>query len=152
MQRKLWARGVAAVVVFTSICLITSIARSDDEKKPTNAAGAAAGGQIDYSKMTPEQQQAMMKQYMEMSKPGPEHERLKEMVGDWDADCKFFKPDGSPQGNSKGVMHIKPVLGDRFITLNFDGNMDMPGMGAMPFHGMGLCGYDKGKKKYCNIW
>ena len=66
MQRKLLGRGIAAVIVMAGVCLLTSIARSDDTKKPEGNAGGA-GAQMDYSKMTPEQQQAAMKQY---SQPG----------------------------------------------------------------------------------
>jgi hypothetical protein len=117
--------------------LVVSIARSDD--KPTAA---------DKAK---QDQAAMMADYMKMAQPGPEHDRLKALAGDWDADCKFWNPDGSPGTPSKGVMHAKMILGDRYLQLNYEGQMDM-GNGMMPFKGMGLGGYDRGKKKYFNIW
>jgi hypothetical protein len=95
----------------------------------------------------------MMKMMMEMGKPGPEHERLKAYVGDWDADCAFNCPLDNSVQKTKGVMHIKPLLGDRYIQLNYEGEMMLPdGKTTMPFKGMGIGGYDKGKKKYTNVW
>jgi hypothetical protein len=146
MQRKFGRAIAAMVVVALGVCLMSSTARSDDDKKP-----AAGGGGMDMSKMTPEQQQQMMQQYMAMSKPGPEHEKLKEMVGDWNAEAKFLNPDGSPMGGGKGTMHITPMLDGRFYQMKFDGENSMMGQ-AMPFHGIGIVGYDKGKKKYTSVW
>src|SRR4051812_8003994 len=82
----------------------------------------------------------MMKMIMEMGKPGPEHERLKAYAGDWDADCSINCPDNSVQ-KTRGVMHIKPIMGDRYIQLNYEGDMAMPDGKTMPFKGMGIGGY-----------
>src|SRR5438105_12886628 len=111
-----------------SLFVSASVARSDDKPKP--AANA--------------EQQAMMDAYTKAAQPGPEHERLKKFAGDWDADVKGFNPDGSPQGNSKGVMHAEMILGGRYLHLNYSGEMDM-GDKKMPFKGMGIGGYDNAK-------
>ena len=62
-----------------AIAATFSIARSDD--KP--------------AKPSPADQAAMAEAYMKAAAPGPEHARLKEIAGDWDADVKLSQPDGS---------------------------------------------------------
>ena len=123
-----------------AIVFAASIAVADD--KP-----AAAAAKPD--------QAALAEAYAKAAAPGPEHERLKSFAGDWDAEVKTFQPDGSPAAGppSKGVMHVKMILGDRFVQVNYDGEMDTGGpAGKVPFHGTGLAGYDKGKKKYTSVW
>ena len=114
--------------------LLLSIARAEDKPKPAGA----------------DQQQAM-DAYMKATQPGPEHEWLKQFAGDWDADVKILNPDGSSQSNTKGVMHVESVLGGRYLQITYSGEMTM-GDQKMPFHGIGLGGYDNGKKKYVNVW
>jgi hypothetical protein len=121
-----------------TIGLIAAIGRSDD--KPAAKADAKPD------------EAAMMAEYMKAAAPGPEHAKLKEFAGDWDAVVKTFNPDGTPGGTSKGVMHAKMVLGDRFLQSNYEGEMEMAPGAKMPFFGVGLSGYDKGKKKYTGVW
>ena len=92
-----------------------------------------------------------MADFTKLTAPGPEHDYLKALVGDWDADVKIFNPDGSLQGNSKGAMHCEMILGGRFLQQNYSGEMDM-GEQKIAFKGMGLAGYDNAKKKYTNFW
>jgi hypothetical protein len=124
-----------AVFACLAIACAVSVARSDD--KP--------------AKPSPADQAAMAEAYMKAAAPGPEHARLKEMAGEWDAEVKVMQPDGS-RSTSKGVMHAKMILGDRYLQLNYEGEMDMGPAGKMPFHGVGIGGYDKGKKKYTSVW
>jgi hypothetical protein len=136
------ARLYGITLGFFALMTIALIARADDKDKPAGAAPAPA---------TPADQAKMMEEYAKACAPGPEHAKLKEFAGDWDADVKMYNPDGTPQGNSKGVMHARMILGDRYIHLNYEGEMEMP-TGKVPFHGMGIGGYDKGKKKYTSVW
>jgi hypothetical protein len=128
-------RTTCLFVCILVTALLVSIARSDD--KPASPDKA--------------KQDQMMADYMKMAQPGPEHERLKAFAGDWDADVKTWNPDGSAGAPSKGVMHAKMMLGDRFLVLHYEGQMDM-GDGMKPFRGMGMGAYDRGKKKYVNVW
>ena len=127
MSRKLY--GISASLL--TLAIIVSISRGDDKAKPAD--------------------QPAMDAYMKATQPGPEHALLQQFVGDWDAHVKLFNPDGSPQGSSKGVMHVESILGGRFIQTTYSGEMDM-GDHKMPFKGVGLGGYDNGKKKYQSIW
>jgi hypothetical protein len=123
-----------AGTVLLAAVVIAPSARSEDSK---TTAPPAAGDQ-----------QAQMDAWAAAAKPGPEHEWLKSFTGDWDADVKFLTNGG---GASKGVMHGKLIMGGRYLQLDYDGSMDGP-TGPTPFKGMGLVGYDKGKKKYTDLW
>lgn len=128
-------RLVGSIACLALLCAV-SVARSDDKPPKPNAGDQAA----------------MAEAYMKAAAPGPEHERLKEFAGEWDAEVKLSQPDGSTS-TTKGVMHAKMILGDRYLQLNYEGQMDMgPQLGKFPFHGMGIGGYDKGKKKYTSVW
>jgi hypothetical protein len=74
-------------------------------------------------------------------KPGPEHDKLKEMVGTWEASVK------SPAGDSKGTMTYKMELGGLWLVEDFQGDF-----GGMAFQGRGMTSYDSAKKKYVTVW
>jgi hypothetical protein len=74
-------------------------------------------------------------------KPGPEHAKLKESEGAWDATIK------SMGGESKGMLSCKVGLGGLWLLEHFQGNFD-----GMSFEGHGATSYDPAKKKYINIW
>src|SRR5438552_1548423 len=134
MQRK-FRHTLAAMAGLLACCLLVSVARAQDDKK-----------------MTPEQQKQMMDEMMKAMAPGPEQEKLKEMAGNWDCAVKFFPPEmaGAAQ-ESKGTANMEMILGGRYIVQKFEGSMPM-GAQSMPFHGMGITGYDNAEKKYVSIW
>jgi hypothetical protein len=74
-------------------------------------------------------------------KPGPEHEKLKEAEGTWDATIK------SMGGDSKGTLACKIGLGGLWLLEHFTSDF-----GGMTFEGRGATSYDPTKKKYVNIW
>jgi hypothetical protein len=74
-------------------------------------------------------------------KPGPEHERMKQLEGTWEATANF----GGME--SKGMMVYKMDLGGLWLVGDFEGDM-----GGMKFKGKGLDSYDPMKKKYVGIW
>ena len=77
----------------------------------------------------------------EAPKPGPEHEKFKELVGEWDATVKMA---GS---ESKAKATYKLDFGGFYLIENFEGDF-----GGMKFKGRGQCGYCPIKKKYFTIW
>src|SRR5205807_970017 len=70
-------------------------------------------------------------------KPGPEHEKLKAMVGEWETTVKVGG------GESKGKATWKQDIGSFFVTEEFEGEF-----GGMKFQGRGTSGYCPIKKKY----
>jgi hypothetical protein len=80
-------------------------------------------------------------QAQDLPKPGPEHARLKQIEGTWDATVKMNGQE------SKGTMKYKMGLGGLWLIADFEGDV-----GGMKFQGHGLDSYDAGKKKYVSVW
>lgn len=74
-------------------------------------------------------------------KPGPEHEILKKMVGDWTLTMKF----GGME--SKGTVVYKMDLGGLWLSSAMESEL----FGAK-FSGRGMDTYDAGRKKYVGVW
>lgn len=77
----------------------------------------------------------------EPPKPGPEHERLKELVGTWDAVMDM----GGQK--SKATATYKSICNGMWLESDFEGDL-----GGAKFQGHGLDGYDLEKKKYVGVW
>ncbi len=77
----------------------------------------------------------------EAPKPGPEHEVLKQMVGNWDLTMSF----GGME--SKGSVVYQMEVGGLWLV----GNLKSELFGAK-YTGKGLDTYDSSKKKYVGIW
>lgn len=73
----------------------------------------------------------------EPPKPGKEHDRLKRLVGTWDAVTE----------NGSGTMTYKMGLGGLWLIGDFEGEF-----GGMKFEGKGLDTYDSATKKYRSVW
>lgn len=92
--------------------------------------------------------QQMMQAYAEYGAVGPQHEKLAERAGAWDAVITMWPMPGAEPQVSKSTSVIKVVMGGRYLIETFQG--EVPGMG--PFEGMGITGYDNLKKQYVSIW
>lgn len=77
----------------------------------------------------------------EMPKPGPEHEILKAMEGNWDLTMKIAGMD------SKGTVAWKMELGGLWLT----GALECEMLGTK-FTGKSIDGYDATKKKFVGVW
>ena len=97
---------------------------------------------------SPEDMQKMMQEYMKLGAPGPEHQKLATLAGEWTNVSKMWmapnsEPMVTPPGTHKGEM----ILGGRFLLFSESGDM----MG-MPMDGRGLMGYNKLRNEYQMIW
>ena len=77
----------------------------------------------------------------EFPKPGPEHEKLRELVGEWDC---VMDMGGA---KSKATAAYKSICGGMWLQSDFQGDI-----GGVKFQGHGLDGYDQTKKKYVGVW
>ena len=77
----------------------------------------------------------------ESPKPGPEHDVLKKLVGNWDTTMKMGGMD------SKGTVTYKMELGGLWLTSSMESELL-----GQKFTGRGLDSYDAGKKKYVGVW
>jgi Protein of unknown function (DUF1579) len=74
-------------------------------------------------------------------KAGPEHAKLKEAVGTWDATIK------EKGGDAKGVMKMEMGLNDLWLLEHFTADI-----GGKKFEGHGATSYDPATKKYVGVW
>ena len=77
----------------------------------------------------------------EPPKPGPEHEILKKLEGNWDLTMKFGGMD------AKGSVVYKMELGGLWLTSALETELL-----GMKFSGRGMDGYDTTRKKYVSVW
>lgn len=75
--------------------------------------------------------------------PGPEHEILKALVGDFDGEYETFAGFNAPMQKSKGKVTNKLVYCGRFLEAHYE--CDMAGQHLT---GQNLIGYDNYKKRY----
>lgn len=77
----------------------------------------------------------------DMPKPGPEHEKFKHAVGDWEATVKMMG------GETKAKATYKLDFGGFFLIEEFEGDF-----GGMKFKGRGQSAYCPIRKKYLMTW
>jgi len=92
-------------------------------------------------------EEEMMKKWMEVATPGPQHKGLEGFVGEWEVAGKWWMAPGAPPMESKGTSKVRSILGGRYMQEESSGEM----MGR-PFNGIGITGYDNFKKKYVSFW
>ena len=123
-------------------------AKQDAQPAADKAKGEKAQGEkAAAGQPTPEQAAAEMEAWMKLGQPGPEHARLKKMVGTYKTEAEMVMAPGTPPQKSSGTQTYEEMLGGRYIHGTYTGEM----MG-MPFQGMSLMGYDNQKKKYFTAW
>ena len=75
------------------------------------------------------------------------HEKLLPFLGQWDVTTKLSMPGmaDAPTGTMKSSEQL--VCLGRFVLTRVDGEF-----GGMPFHGVGLTGYDEQEERYISFW
>ena len=87
-----------------------------------------------------------MAEYMELMKPGPEHELLHAFVGSWEMNVKLWQMPGQDPVEASGTAENRMILGDRFLLLE-----STSGEGEMYTETMGIMGYDRRHKHFTNV-
>lgn len=78
----------------------------------------------------------------EVQQPGPEHQKLMEMVGTWDA---VVSMPGSPDATA--VAEYRMVLNGMWLASDFESNL-----GGTPFRGKGFDSWDSARQVYTSVW
>jgi hypothetical protein len=102
---------------------------------------------IAVSVMYGQDQAEMMRKWQESINPGPMHQMLAKMVGNWKTVMIMPNPMTGEEIKSEGSMTVEALLGGRYFKSTQSGNM----MG-MPFEGVGMDGYDNVAKEFVTIW
>lgn len=122
---------------FAALLVLAHPALADDK----------AAAKEKHAKPAAPDQEEMMKKWMAVATPGPEHKALEALVGDWEVASKWWMAPDAPPDESKGTSKVRSILGGRFVQEDYDGQF----MGR-PMHGLGLTGYDNFKKRYASLW
>ena len=101
--------------------------------------GAPAGGP---PQMSPEEMQKMMA----LMQPGPNHAVLGRLAGKWKTKISLWMGPGDPQA-TEGTATYEWNLGGRYLIDHQTGSF-----AGMPYEGMGIEGYDNGKKEFFGVW
>jgi hypothetical protein len=127
------------------VAILCSVARADDKKADRDQVNPSPNP----SQFDPKAMQELM---MKLAQPGPQHERFKQMVGDWNCAVRTYcDPETgntlTTPTESKGQAKFTLELGGRFLQQRFTGEFQ-----GMKFEGLGLCGSDNGNQKYVGTW
>jgi len=123
---------VRGIAVLCLLALMSVPVLAQQEKPPA--------GMPDMN--SPEMQAAMA-----AMSPGPEHQKLARMAGDWTFTNKMWMDPSAPPSEGSGTVHAEMILGGRYVHSVWKGNF----MG-MPFEGHGTDGYDNITKKHISFW
>jgi uncharacterized protein DUF1579 len=130
--------GMSCVLIVSSLAIAPALWGADkpaEKKAPPKAAPQAAMSEQD-----------MMAAYAKFATPGPEHEFLKSLAGNWKAVTKAWMAPGDPQV-SEGSAVRTIILGGRYLKDEFKSTFM-----NQPFEGFGITGYDVAKKEYVSTW
>lgn len=86
-------------------------------------------------------------QWVELSKPGPNHKVLQSFVGAWDLEIEHYAVLGGKPTISHGTATLAWTLGNRFLREDFHGEVE-----GEKFDGVGFYGYDNGKGVFNVVW
>jgi len=81
---------------------------------------------------------AEMEAWQKSMTPGPQHEALAKLAGDWTFTNTMWMAPGQPPTESTGTMHAETTMGGRYVVEDWKGEM----MGQ-PFEGHGTNAYNK---------
>lgn len=90
---------------------------------------------------------AMMQAWQAAATPGPAHQALAALAGNWKATTTMWMAPGAPPAVSQGKVKRTALLGGRVLQDEFESEV----MGQ-PFTGIGLTGYDNVTGKVWSTW
>lgn len=137
---------LSSVVILAAIAGSIAIAQNaqpgHDSKHQAPAAAAPEGMQLPPGWTSDD-----MKACELAGTPGKEHELLARGVGTWNGKCEMWMAAGMPGMKSECVSVVSKVFDGRYIQVDNTGDM----MG-MPFHGIGVNGFDNVSQKFVSTW
>ena len=91
-------------------------------------------------------EEEMMKAWMEAASPDAHHEGLAQMAGEWTFTTRSYEnPEAATVSTGTTVKTM--IMGGRYLQEDTQGESF-----GMPFHGMGLTGYNKTTGQYEWVW
>lgn len=136
------------VAVGASVAITSAVMSQTGTKPDAKQPAAQPGGQMP-------DMEAMMKEFMEKSQPGPHHKHLSQWAGEWELTLKCRMDASSPWDEWKATSSAKMAMGGKYLIEHVNGEMDMDKDGPMPpmpFEGMSILGWDNFQDKGFSIW
>ena len=155
MKKFFFARTLLFFAIIWALNLQSSYGNSNDEgsgkKRHKEGSGAHSHEGSSSKKYTEgsgsHQDHETMAKMKEFATPNENHKALNALIGDWSHTVKWWMSAEAEPEESSGTTETKWIMGGRFLQQTVHGTA----MGQ-PFEGMGLIGYDNGKKEYNSIW
>ena len=132
---KLRCTVLSAAALCLLVLAVPALAQHEHQHDTKPAAPAGGPGDADMAAM------------MKAASPGPEHERLAKMAGDWTFTNTMWMAPGQPPMQSTGTMHAETQMDGRYVVADWHGDF----MGQ-PFHGRGTSAYNNVAKRYEDTW
>ena len=89
----------------------------------------------------------MLAKTLDAAEPGPEHERLQALIGDWKAETIAWRGSGAAAEQGKGTLSNFWMLDGRFVGQEYKSRAQRP-----KYQGLGGLGYDNIRKLYTSVW
>jgi hypothetical protein len=135
MFRGLRVYRLGAAVPILSMCLLVAAPARAQDPPPVGTSGVSAA------------ETAMMEAMIKASTPGPNHQMLASIAGEWNFKNRMWMNPSAPPVDSAGTATYTMLLGGRYLEGLYQGEM----MG-MPFEGRGLMGYDNVSRQFQATW
>ena len=119
-----------AAIVVIAMCCAFQVAFAEETKEKGNA-----------------MQEEMMKKWQAYMTPGDQQKALAMMAGTWDTSVKSYMEDPAKPTETKGTSTFASIMDGRYLQETAEGDFN-----GMPFHGMGVYGYDNAMKTYVGSW
>ena len=99
------------------------------------------------SSLFAQNQDDMMKKWMDYMTPGAMHEMMAKSVGEWTYVSKYWMDPSAPPTVSEGKSVNEMILGGRYLkSMNYSEVM------GMPMEGMNILAYDKTTNEFFSFW
>lgn len=125
-------KKTVACLSLVSCLAASTFAQTQPQKKPSAAPPAMSA-----------EQKAMMEAFQKAGAIGPNHKLLQSFVGEWSYTMKWWMDPAAPPQESTGSSSFRSLMDGRFVQHEHKGTS----MG-MPFHGIGILGYDNVTKQF----
>jgi hypothetical protein len=90
---------------------------------------------------------AMQEMMAKAAAPGPNHEILRKLNGEWDVTIRVAMDPSRPMEESKGTSVVTGLMDGRYSQ-----EVTTATMGGMPMNGLGLTGYDNVARRFVSTW
>jgi Protein of unknown function (DUF1579) len=121
--------------------------KQDVYEKETRTTARPRAGDKSGSPKPAADQGEVMERMEAAATPGPAHQALNALVGNWKAEVKcWMEPGGAPEV-SEATAKANWILDGHFLEEEFHGEMK-----GKPFTGRSLMGYDNTKQTFNSVW